>query len=71
MIYEDPCDSVSQPLKEKHPDKEQTNSNHGENKCHPNSYLACDGHFALGIQIIPQGDTDENDGNRNEDNSYG
>ncbi len=71
MICEDPCKSVSQPLKEVDLSKEETDTDPGKDECHPQPYLAADGHFVFGIQIIPQGDTDENDGNRNEDNSNG
>jgi hypothetical protein len=56
-------------LKEKYLNKKQTNSNRCKNECHSNPYPAGNGRLAYLLQIIPQSDTNENDGDGNENDS--
>ena len=42
----------------------------GKDECHPQPDFTADSHFSFGIQIIPKGDTDENDRNGDENDSY-
>ncbi len=60
---------MSQPLKEEDLSKEETDPNSGKDECHPQPDFTADCHFSLGIQIIPQGDTDENEGDGNENDA--
>jgi hypothetical protein len=60
---------VSQPLKEKDLSKEETDPDPGKDECHPYPYFASNGHFAFGIQKIPQSDTDENNGDGDENDA--
>jgi len=61
---------MSHHLKEKDLVKKQANPNRSKNKSYPNPYLTSNSHFAFRNQIIPEGCTDENDGDGNENYSY-